>query len=57
MVMIVAIAAVLGGVVLLGSNSTTSDQAAAVLEAAELRRAELIGTMDLHVVGNGHDRG
>jgi hypothetical protein len=56
MVMIVAIAAMLGGVVLLGSNRTTSDQAAAALEAAELRRAELIGTIDLHVVGNGHDR-
>jgi hypothetical protein len=52
MVMIVAIAAMLGGVVLLGSNRTTSDQAAAALEAAELRRAELIGTIDLRIVGD-----
>jgi hypothetical protein len=56
MVMIVAIAAVLGGVVLLGSNRTTSDQAATALQAAELRRAELISTIDLRIVGNGHDR-
>jgi len=55
-VMIAAIAAVLGGIVLLGSNKSTSDQAAAALQAAELRRAELIGTIDLRVIGNGHDR-
>jgi hypothetical protein len=55
-VMIVAIAAVLGGVVLLGSNRTTSEQAKTALQAAELRRAELIGAIDLRVVGNGYDR-
>ena len=55
-VMIAAIAAVLGGIVFLGSNRSTSDQAAVALRAAELRRAELIGTIDLRIVGNGHDR-
>jgi hypothetical protein len=56
MVMIAAIAAVLGGIVSLGSNKSTSDQAAAAMQAAELRRSELISTIDLHVVGNGYDR-
>jgi hypothetical protein len=50
MVMIAAIAAVLGGIVSLGSNKSTSDQAAAAMQAAELRRGELISTIDLHVV-------
>jgi hypothetical protein len=56
MVLIAGIAAMLGGIVLLGSNRTTSEQAKAALQAAELRRAELIGAIDLRVVGNGHDR-
>jgi hypothetical protein len=50
MVMIAAIAAVLGGIVSLGSNKSTSDQAAAAMQAAELRRGELISTINLHVV-------
>jgi hypothetical protein len=56
MVMISAIAAVIGGVVFLGSNTSTSNEATAALRAAELRRSELIGAIDLRVVGNGHDR-
>ena len=56
LVMIAAIAAVLGGIVALGSNKTTSDQDTAALQAIELRRAELIGVIDLRVVGNEHDR-
>jgi hypothetical protein len=56
MMMIAAIAAVLGGIVALGSNRSTSDQATAGLQAAELRRIELIGTIDLRLVGNESDR-
>ena len=49
--MIAAITAVLGGIVLLGSNTSTSEEAAAALRAAEARRAELIGSIDLRTVG------
>ena len=56
LVMISAITALIGGVVFLGSNRSTSDQATAALKAAELRRAELIGAIDLRIVGNGNDR-
>jgi hypothetical protein len=54
--MIGAMAAVIGGTVLLGSNSSTSQQTLAALKAAEEQRAELIGRIDLQVVGEG-DRG
>jgi hypothetical protein len=49
-VMIGALAAVIGGTVLLGSNSSTSQQTAEALRAAEAQRAELIGRIDLQVV-------
>jgi len=49
MIMIASIAALLGGIVALGSNRTTSEQAKAALRAAEQRRAELIGAIDLRV--------
>ncbi len=52
MVMISAIAALIGGVVFLGSNRSTLDQATVALRAAELRRAELIGAIDLRIVGD-----
>jgi hypothetical protein len=55
-VMIGAITAVIGGTVLLGSNSSTSQLAMAALKAAEQERAELIGRIDLQLVGEG-DRG
>ena len=45
------VAAVLGGVVLLGSNATTWDQTDAALREAEAARAALIGTMSLRLVG------
>jgi hypothetical protein len=48
---VAALTAVLGGVVLLGSNATTWEQTAAALHAAEAARAALIGTMELRVVG------
>jgi hypothetical protein len=46
-----AIAAIIGGVVVFGSNSSTSKQATAAMKAAETRRAELIDMIDLRTVG------
>jgi hypothetical protein len=48
---IAAIAAVIGGTVMLGSNATTWTQAEADLHAAETMRVDLIGRMELRVVG------
>ena len=48
---IAALAAVLGGTVLLGSNATTWKQTDAALHEAEAMRADLIGRMELPVVG------
>ena len=55
-VMIGAIAAALGGVVAFGSTTTTANQLSEALQAAEARRAELIGMLDLQVVADGPDR-
>ena len=44
------VAAVLGGVVLLGSNATTWDQTEVALRDAEAARVALIGQMRLRVV-------
>jgi hypothetical protein len=43
MAMIGAIAIVIGGIVVFGSNMSTSKQAAVAIKAAEASRAELIG--------------
>src|SRR4051794_37382876 len=51
-VMIAGIAAMIGGIVFLGSNKSTSDASTAAMHAAEVRRAQLIGAIDLRVVGN-----
>jgi hypothetical protein len=48
-----ALAAVIGGVVLLGSNSTTWTQMAAARAAAETQRADLIGGLELRAVDSG----
>jgi len=55
-IIIGAIAAVLGGIVLFGSTTTTAKQLAEAVRAAEIRRAELIGTLDLHTVTNSAPR-
>ena len=51
MAFMAAVAALLGGTVLFGSNSSTSQEKTAALKAAEAQRDELIGRMDLTVVG------
>jgi hypothetical protein len=48
---VAALSAVLGGFVLLGSNATTWEQTAAALHAAEAERAQLIGSIELRLVG------
>ncbi len=47
---IAAIAAMIGGVVLAGSNSSTRQETEARLRASEAMRNEMIGCMELHVV-------
>ena len=51
-VLIGAIAAVTGGTVVFGSNTSTSKQTMADMKAAEVHRTELISRMDLKVVGD-----
>ena len=48
-----AIAALLGGVVVLGSNRSTANETAAELAEAEAHRAALIGSIGLPVVEGG----
>jgi hypothetical protein len=50
MFLVAAIAALLGGVVLSGSNRTSAETAKAELAAAEAKRAALIGGIPLRVV-------
>jgi hypothetical protein len=50
--MAAAMAAMLGGIVVWGSNGSTAKEAADQLAAAESRRAALIGELDLHLVAN-----
>jgi hypothetical protein len=51
MVMIGAIAAIIGGTVVFGSNTSTSKQTMAAMKASEALRAELISKIDLRMVG------
>jgi len=52
-VLIGAIAAVIGGTVVFGSNTSTLKQTMTDMKAAEAHRIELISRMDLKVVGDG----
>ena len=47
-----SIAAVLGGIVLLGSNASTLQQTMDAVSAAEALRSDLISRIDLRVVGD-----
>src|SRR5271154_4132124 len=49
-VMAVAVAALLGGIVMWGSNDSTFKETSRELAAAEADRAALIGTIDLRVI-------
>ena len=51
-----AIAAVIGGIVLLGSNATTWNETEAELHAAEAARTKLIDGIELTVVDGGVKR-
>lgn len=46
-----SIAAVLGGIVALGSNASTLQETTAAIDAAERARSDLIGSIALRVVG------
>ena len=48
--LLAAIAAVLGGIVVWGSNNSTADEAAAQLAKAEADRAALIARLELRIV-------
>jgi hypothetical protein len=50
--LVISIAAVLGGLVALGSTTTTAGQLADAVKEAEARRDALIGTINLTVVGD-----
>ncbi len=52
-VMAGAVAAVLGGIVAAGSNGSTAKEAADQLAAAEAKRAEFIGQIELRLVPGG----
>ena len=49
---VAAVSAVLGGCVLLGSNATTWEQTETDRAAAEAMRADLIGSIELRLVGD-----
>jgi hypothetical protein len=54
--LVISIAAALGGLVGLGSTTTTAGQLADAVKTAEARRAALIGTISLTVVGDESSR-
>jgi hypothetical protein len=48
-----SIAAVIGGILSLGSNVSTLQETIAAMSAAEMLRSDLISRMDLRLVGDG----
>jgi hypothetical protein len=56
-ILIGAFGVVLGGIVVFGSNTGTLEQTRAATKAAELRRSELIGKIELRVVGGRNGAG
>jgi L-serine deaminase len=52
-VLIGAMAAIIGGTVVFGSNTSTLNQTMTAMKAAEAHRAELISRLHLRVVGEG----
>jgi hypothetical protein len=50
MVMIAGLAALLGGVVIFGSNTSTANQLSESMRSAEAQRAALIGQLDIRLV-------
>ncbi|MGA7031571.1 MAG: hypothetical protein WB052_01840 [Pseudolabrys sp.] len=55
-IVIGALAAIVGGVVGFGSNSSTAKQTMAAMKVAEAQRTELIGMIDLRSVGSRNGR-
>jgi hypothetical protein len=51
--MLAAISGVIGGTVMYGSNTTTSQEVEGAMKDAEALRAKLIGRLELRVVGEG----
>jgi hypothetical protein len=51
--LLLALSAILGGIVLLGSNRSTINETAAALGAAEAERASLINRISLRVIEGG----
>jgi hypothetical protein len=51
-ILMLAIAGVIGGTVMYGSNTATKQEVETEMKAAETQRAALIGTLELHMVGN-----
>lgn len=51
-----SIALALGGIVSLGSNASTLQQTMAAMSAAEALRSDLIGRIDLRLVGESGDQ-
>jgi hypothetical protein len=52
MAMVAALAALLGGIVVFGSNNSTSHQLSQSMKNAEALRAALIGRLDIRLVGD-----
>lgn len=52
--LVASLAAIIGGIVLVGSNASTWDETQAALQRAQTARAELIGHIEMRLVGEEH---